>query len=60
VFVAEKHINATIIPLDTNEINAVEFIDTCRVNSLQMNKEASVILKTKLQVAKALSVKVQL
>ena len=60
VFVAEKHINATIIPLDTNEINAVEFIDTCRVNSLQMNKEASVILKTKLQVAKEISVKVQL
>tara|TARA_Y100000389_G_scaffold201050_1_gene242827 strand:- start:1122 stop:1691 length:570 start_codon:yes stop_codon:yes gene_type:complete len=60
VFVAEKHINATIVPLDTNEINAVEFIDTHRVNTLQMNKEASVILKNKLQFAKEISIKVQL
>lgn len=60
VFVANENIHSNIIPMDTNEINAVQFIDTSCVNSLTMNKEASVILKTKIKMAKQLAVNVQL
>ena len=60
VFISNENISSSIIPVDTNEINAVQFIDLTDALSLTMNKEAAVILKTKIKLAKKIGLKVQL
>ena len=55
IFCLNSDLINEIVPIDTNEINKVEFKPVDIVGSIKMNKEAILLLTKKLDFAKKLA-----
>jgi bis(5'-nucleosidyl)-tetraphosphatase len=58
-YLTNSHTN-TIQAIDTNEINASQFIDISEVSQMNLNKEAQTMIKNKLTLAKRIATPLKL